>query len=435
MRRAAPAETGTRLRQWGGEALLVATGQVLAALGSLVGVRLLTQTLDPQRYGELALGMAAVAFLQNVLVQPSFEAALRFLAPAREAGQVGPYLAAVRALARRVLLLLASLALLATAILMGLGHERWLGMLAGVVAFTSLSVGSSALNGVQSAARLRAVVAWHEGLGQWLRFLLAALAAVALGRSSSWAMAGYALAAALVLASQASFLRAHASLGPAWREHVTAAALGQWTARLGEYAWPFAAWGVFAGLHAMSGRWALQLFADTRTVARYAVLQQLGYYPVILAWGMVVQLLAPVIFGRAGSGLDAARTVRGRRLCWALIVGTAAVTLAGTAVAAVLHRHVFALAAAPAYRDVSWLLPATVLGAGLFACAQTAAFLFMVEARTRELLPTKISTMLVGTGLNGLGCALFGLEGVVYAGVAYASLYLVVILNASRGRD
>jgi O-antigen/teichoic acid export membrane protein len=230
-------------------------------------------------------------------------------------------------------------------------------------------------------------------------------------------------------------LRSHSSLGPAWRQRAAAAALRQWTVRLRDYAWPFAVWGVFAGLYAMSGRWALQLFADTRTVARYAVLQQLGYYPVILAWGMVVQLLAPVIFGRAGTGLDVARTMRGRRLCWTMIIGTAAVTVVGTAVAAILHRQLFALAAAPAYRDVSWLLPATVLGAGLFACAQTAAFLFMVEARTRELLPIKIWPTLLGTGLNGLGGGLLGVEGVVYGGVAYSSVYLALVLYTSRRRD
>jgi O-antigen/teichoic acid export membrane protein len=434
MSQAASAAGVSRLRRWGGETVVVAAGQALAALGSLVGVRLLTQALDPQRYGELALGMATVTFLQNVLVQPLFEAALRFLAPASEAGELAAYLAAIRLLARRVLLLLAGIAVSATAVLGTLGYGRWLGMLAGITAFTAFLLASTTLNGIQSAARQRAVVAWHEGGGQWLRFLLAALAVVILGQSSTWAMLGYASAAGLVLASQVSFLRSHASLGPAWRAGAASAALGQWTARLREYAWPFAAWGVFAGLHAMSGRWTLQLFAQTRAVAGYAVLQQLGYYPLVLAWGMVAQLLTPVIFGRAGTGLDAARTQRGRRLCWTLIAGTAVVTLAGTTVAALLHRQLFALVA-PVYREVSWLLPATVLGAGLLACAQTASFLFMVEARTRELLPAKIGTSLLGAGLNALGSRLLGVEGVVYAGVAYSAVYLAVVLKASRRRD
>jgi O-antigen/teichoic acid export membrane protein len=421
-----------RLRAgWGGEALWVAVGQGMGALGSLVGVRLLTQNLDPGPYGELALAMAAVALSVQTFVQPFHESALRFLGSAREAGQTGAYLRSIASLTGRVLALLAVLAAVVAA-LWGIGGAGRLGLLLGVCAVVLFSVVNGALNGIQSAARHRMIVAWHDGIGQWLRFLLATLAVITFGATSDWAMAGYALASALVLTSQAWLFWRNPFFAEAWRSRPDAAQRHEWERRMKEYAWPFAAWGLFAGLQSISGRWALELFADTHDVGLYAVLIQLGYYPVILAYGMATALVAPVLFSGVGSGADAARTTRGRRLCWAMILGAVVMTFLGAGLAALLHGWVFALFAAPAYRGVSWLLPAMVLGSGLFACGHTASFLFLIESRPRELMPVKVWTAVLGIALSALGAARGGIPGVVYGGLAFSLVYFLSVLYGAR---
>src|SRR5207253_721230 len=75
-----------------GETLSVFCGQALSALGTLFGVYLLTNILPPEVYGEIALGITAFAFLQQLLIGPLFNSFLRFHAPATENHQYQAFL-------------------------------------------------------------------------------------------------------------------------------------------------------------------------------------------------------------------------------------------------------------------------------------------------------------------------------------------------------
>src|SRR5439155_3749765 len=125
--------------------------------------------------------------------------------------------------------------------------------------YSWLSGYSSAMDGVQNAARQRAIVAWHQGIGQWLRFLLALAMIGALGAFSRAAMLGYAVASALVLVSQTFlFRRRILALSPATNAGPTGP-VESWTRQMRAYAWPFALWGVFTWAQMASDRWALQV--------------------------------------------------------------------------------------------------------------------------------------------------------------------------------
>src|SRR2546430_11136457 len=81
-----------RAKRLAKEFFWVGAGQVAAIIGGLAGIRLLTQSLSPASYGELALGMTAAALTQQVVLGPAAGAILRFFAPATEAKQLGDYL-------------------------------------------------------------------------------------------------------------------------------------------------------------------------------------------------------------------------------------------------------------------------------------------------------------------------------------------------------
>ena len=196
-----------RTQRLGREFLWVGLGQTLTALGALVGVRLLTGLMSPAAYGELALGLTAVALVTQFLTGPLSNAAARFFAPAHEAGEFSAYTAAFRGLLTRaggLVLLLAGAVSLALRLI---GQSALFGLVLLALIFAVLSGLSAVLSSVQNAARQRAVVAWHQMLATWGRFLIAAGLIVWLGDQSVWAMAGFALASALVLASQFIFFR------------------------------------------------------------------------------------------------------------------------------------------------------------------------------------------------------------------------------------
>ena len=85
-----------RFRRLFKEGIWIALGQVMAMLGLLVGVRLLTELLDPAAYGELALGMTLAILANQIIFGPLGGGVARFYAPAVEQGDLGSYLSAVR---------------------------------------------------------------------------------------------------------------------------------------------------------------------------------------------------------------------------------------------------------------------------------------------------------------------------------------------------
>lgn len=414
-----------RLRKAASELVWIAAGQGAAVFGALFGVRLLTGVLPPALYGELALGLTVATLAQQTLLSPLTGAALRFFAAAEAKGERIAFVRALgRLMAQATAILGVGTGLLVT-ILTLTGHSAWSPLAALALAFALLSGFCSALDGLQNAARRRRVVAWHDGIAPWLRFLTAVALIRVLGPASWVAMLGYAAATAFVLASQSTFFafmvrRRGAETIPAAPPDVP-----KWTERIRTYAWPFVTWGVFSWAQLAADRWALETFATTREVGLYAVLYQLGYVPMSLASGLLTQLVAPVLFARAGDGWDAERVQGARLLNRRLVLAVAALSGLATAGAFLLHEPVFRLLADVSYREVSSSLPWMVLSGGLFAAGQTSVLSVLSGSSARALIAPKIVTAVIGVGLAFLGAAQAGLPGVVFGGLATSLIYCV----------
>jgi O-antigen/teichoic acid export membrane protein len=389
-----------------------------------VGVRLLTNVLPPEGYGELALGLTAATLAQQTLLSPLSGASLRFFAAAAERGRQAAFFRAIGGLMARATAVLGAGAALLVVLLAATGRSAWAALAALALLFALMSGYCSALDGLQNAARHRRIVAWHDGIAPWLRFFTAVALVRIFGPTSWVAMLGYAAATALVLASQTAFFvfqvrGRSAAAAPAALE------VREWTERIREYAWPFAAWGIFSWAQLAADRWALEAFATTREVGLYAVLYQLGYFPMSLVAGLLTQLVAPVLFERAGDGSDAARVQSARLLNRRLVFVVVSLAGLATALAFLLHEPVFRLLADARYREVSPLLPWMVLSGGLFAAGQTGVLSVLTGSSVRALIAPKIVTAVVGVGLAFAGAARGRLPGVVFAGLAASFLYFV----------
>ncbi len=420
-----------RIRRLSREFAWIGLGQAAAVIGTLWGVRLLTGLLAPETYGQLALGMTIATLVNQVVLGPLSCGATRFFAPSQEAGSLQGCLTAVRTLAVQAtgLIVLAALALCLA--LLFLGQSAWVGLVLAAVFFALLSGYNAILSGMQNAARQRAVVALHQGLASWGRFLLAAGMIVWLGAGSAAAMLGYALAVLVVVASQAWFFRRTVSLSGDGC-HTAQADPGPWRARILSYIWPLAVWGIPGWAQLASGRWALQTFASTEDVGLYAVVYQLGYYPVTLVTGLVVQLVAPVFFQRAGDASEPTRVRHVHRLNSRLV--TAALVLTGLAVllAFGLHRAVFRWLVASEYHTVSWLLPWMVLAGGVFASGELAAVSLLSGTQTHSLLAPKVTAAAMGVLLSLFGAVRWGIPGVVAASAVASTIYLLWLLLLVR---
>jgi len=423
--------TSSRFRRLSREFIWIGLGQAAAVLGALVGVRVLTAILPPEAYGRLALGMTVAAFVNQTVLGPLSGAATRFFAPACEAGMLGGYFAAVKSLLVRAT---GAIVLVAFVLCLGLaatGQSQWIALSLAALCFALLSGYNGVLNGMQNAARQRAVVALHQALVSWGRFALAAGFVIWLGASSTMAMLGYALAILIVLASQGCFFRRTLSTRMDARES-TLTCERRWRADLFGYAWPFSVWGLPAWAQLASDRWALQGFASISDVGRYVTLYQLGYYPITIATNLMVQVITPVFFQRAGDASDTSRLHHVFRLNRKVIIVALVLTGGASLLAFALHNVIFRLLVAPQYRTVSWMLPGVVLAGGLFASGQIAVVSLLSQAQTRKLILPKVGTAICGVLLNMIGAALYGMPGVVAAMIVAGAVYLIWILCLSR---
>jgi O-antigen/teichoic acid export membrane protein len=424
----------SRFRRLSREFLWIGLGQTAAVLGAVLGIRVLTSVLSQEAYGQLALGMTAATFINLTVFGPLANGATRFFAAAREADRLHSYLSAVKNLVLHAtgIVLLMAMALWIALVLTG--QSEWVGLALAAVFFGLLSGYNSALNGMQNAARQRPIVALHQGLASWGRFLLALSMVLWFGPSSTVAMLGYGLAILLVVASQGWFFRRTVS-GQTDGADSDPYDPRQWRADLLRYAWPFAVWGVPAWAHFVSDRWALQVFCSTQDVALYAALFQLGYYPVTVATALITQLLAPVYFERAGDGRDEHRIRGVYSLNWHLTLVIIALTLLMAVVAACFHGVIFAALVPADYRSVSWLLPGLVLSGGLFAAGQVVSLSLHVGVQTYRLVAPQVAVAISGAAINLIAAMLFGVRGVVGAGILISTAYVIwVVLLAVAHR-
>lgn len=410
----------TRVLRLSRELAWVILGNCIALIGSIAAVRVLTELLSPQEYGEMALALTVATLGHQVALGPTSNAVARFYAPAAEAGSLSSYAAA----ARRLMLtstgatLLLHLAVVIA--LLALDLSTWLALAITTFAFSIFVGWNAAVSGLQNAARKRIVVALHQGAEPWVRLALAALFILWLGPSSEVCMAAFALGALLVLASQLAFARSTLPHRDAPSDDAAS-----WLTKLRAYSWPFVAWGVFAWCQQSSDRWALEAYVSTHELGLYAALFQIGYYPLSVATSFAMQFIGPILYARAGDASDPLRNARVRKISWTLI----GVNLAGTALlfgaALAWHEQIFAVVAAPGYAAISYLLPWVLLAGGIFAAGQIVALKLMSQLKTGAMAAVKVTTAAGGVALNFAGAYFYGVDGVVAAGLIFSIAYFV----------
>lgn len=396
----------------------IVVGQIAAVLGALVLVRVLTESLEPAQYGQLALGLT-VAGLVNQVVMGGVTAGIgRFYAIAAEKNDLPGYLHASRRLMGYATSAVVAIALALMAGLLWLGYSQWMGLAAAALVLSVLSGYNASLSGIQNAARQRAIVAFHGGLDAWLKILLAVGVMLWLGSSSTAVVMGYALSSLLVTGSQFFFLR---RLIRPQGEKPRASA--NWGRQIWAYSWPFSVFGIFTWMQQISDRWALQTFASGYEVGLYAVVFQLGYVPIGLATGMAMSFLGPILYQRSGSAADHTRNISVHRIAWRITFVGLFVTALAFFFTFLLHEWIFHLLVAAKYHAVSYLLPWMVLAGGIFAAGQMLALKLMSEMKSAAMTAAKIVTAILGVGLNIYGATQFGLKGVVAALVVFSGIY------------
>jgi O-antigen/teichoic acid export membrane protein len=408
-----------RFRRLSAEFIWVFVGQVASFIGAIVLVSVLTAHLVPSQYGQLALGLTAASFVNQVVMGGLAVGAGRYYAIAAEKQSLSGYLRATARLLGTASVAILLIGILLTAVLNWTAHSEWIGLVAAALLFATFSGVNNAINNIQNAARQRAAVAFHAGLEPWLRMVFAIGVIHWIGISNAAIVAGYACASLLITMSQVRILRST----HVWRQS-SALERDHWTPQIWAYSAPFASWGVFTWMQSVSDRWALQAFSSASDVGQYAVLIQFGAAPVAQVTNMVVSFLGPILYQRAGDANDHARTNTVHHLSWKMAKLSLAIALASFAIALATHEWLFAIIVSIEYRSSSPLFPWVVLAGGLYATGQILALKLLSDMKPAAMTSAKIVTAGVGIALSIIGACVSGLTGVVIATLVFSSVYL-----------
>lgn len=410
----------SRLRRLASEGSWILIGQIATVLGSLALVRVLTEHLDPVQYGELTLGLTIVGLVNQIITGGLSVGIGRFYSVAVERDDLTGYISGSRSVLKNGTTVVTCLGFCLLVGLYCFGYSQWMGLVAAALVLSLFSGYNNALNSIQSAARQRAIVAFHCGADAWLKIALAVAVMLWLGKSSTAVVIGFACSSFLITLSQFLFLRKMIPLNKS-----IAPDSHYWQWQIWKYSLPFCTFGLFTWMQQASDRWALSFFSTDVEVGQYAVLFQLGYAPITVATGALASFLLPIFYRRAGDATDQSRNMNVHRLAWRSTQLSLVATVLAVLFAFALHKSLFAILVSPKYQSVSYLFPWMLLAGGLFAAGQMLSLKLMSEIKLSKLTTIKISTALLGVLCNAVGAAYMGISGVVTGLVVFCVIYFV----------
>lgn len=409
-----------RLRPLTGELLWVFLGHLVAFLGGLLGIKLLTNQLGAVAYGHLALGLSIAGFLTTFLHNPLSNAAARFYAPYRDSGCASVYFRAFKDIHKDLLGVLAPLVVVASLLVWWFKDALWGRLLFYGLVFGMISGIGVSLLSWQNAARDRKSATIAQIGDVWLRIVFAVIAVFMFGTGTA-ALVGYCFGSILVLLWQyTAFLREKGrvcSLELPPQEPQILQAKSEFI----KFSAHFAGYALFTVVTLYSDRWILQTVAGAATVGVYAALFQIASSPVNLLFAVINQFMVPVIYERAGGMETREQRFETRQIILRTVLIALLCSTAGTLLTAMLAHPVAALLTTSEFAKMSDILWKLVLGLSLWQVGQLMAL--------EGICANQPGVYLLPKGLHALVlvvCGYYLVDEIGVSGMAFAIIIAAV---------
>ena len=407
----------------------MASGQLLAALGGLLGLKVMTENLSPQDFGQFALLLTVATLTSQVIFGGVNLAASRLVVSAAEVSDLISYQQALFRVAMRAMVLLMGvfIALLAASIFFGLAISIQAVFLSMV--FSVASSANSVFTGVLISTGQQKSASKYQVLEVWIRVLVLDIVFRSTHGGLEGAIAVYAFAAVVVSLYQRKTYRQMIERGTAG-----ARVAEDWAPQMQRIAALYMPGAFVVWVQQASDRWALELFQDSAAVGAYAVLYQLGFSSMVLIFGVGIRVIQPFVYSDATAAGWRSRSSNGQRYSRNLIFVGCAIGSVSFLAASLFHDQLFGILVGPQYNGFSYLLPWVVVAAIVFGLSEVLALALQGRLLVRRLAAVKVSVGFAGVLLSFFGAWVSGLQGVVAAFMVYNLLNLLALAVAYRAR-
>lgn len=417
----------TRLFNKSHEILWIAFGQIMVAVGGLVGIKLLTRYLSPHEYGELGIGMAVVALVNQIVFWPLSSGATRYYSVSQASTDSGAYLNSIGRLlmyAVTFVIFLLCLSLLFVNLLKL--RTDWL-YIAAIAFYAAASGCASIYAGILNASQARRALAVSQSLETWGRFLFATLLLIIIEKTSSIAIFAFAIISTTTLFWQ--YWRVNKNTANVDSQPIK---IVEWKSIILKYATPFAVIGLFTGIGTASDRMVLNHYTSSNEVGLYVVLYQLGFYPMVMILAVMAQYFEPIIYRKAEQDCNSKNPSSSNAMINTMVLGSITLTATATLTAYLGCEIIFTIFTDKSYHSAAIYLPIVVASGGLLATGNALAIKIQASKLSSRLLFPKVAMSICAVLFNIVGANIDGLRGVVLAGLASSIVYLALTYIATK---
>jgi len=391
----------------------VILGQVIAALGTLVGVRLLTEVLSREQFGLFVLSVGVVYLVQGMFCTPVLQAYLRFFPDFRAKDATRTLTATARRIVFRRMALLLVVGLAA-----GLVARTFFALsVAGIVLlnlYLAFEMWRSYETNIFNAARKQRDFALLTGFDAWLKPLLA-VALVSATQTGVEAVLGGFVSGSILMVALALFIRKRSE------DHAPAEPPDENVARsIRHFSRPLVPLSLVSWCTGNVDRYAIGMILGAGAAGPYAAAYGLVSRPFLMAGQIVEQILRQIYYE--------ANTQGDRRLAdktfgiWLASVGL--VGLLGFLAILWLGDWIARLFLGAEFRDSVVVMPWIAAAYGLWSITQAAERRFYALYQTHRVLIIEGAGLLVMVSLLPLLLPSMGIRGAAIALLASAAVQL-----------
>jgi O-antigen/teichoic acid export membrane protein len=298
----------------------VVFGQALAFLGGFAAIKILTNVMGPEGYGQLALGITIAGLINMFVYGPLGQVVLRFFSTYRERGELDVYFHVLKKTHVVSGLILAGGVAIASAPVFWWFGADWV-VLVVLASFFGIVTGFySSFLFLQGTLRQRKMVALHQAAEAWLRPALGVAAFYVFSRGAPPAFLGFIVGTLMVVLSQWVISLRSGIISRHWSAPIPEkVARHKATKEFLAYAGPLSKLAVFSAISIYADRWVLQGMFGENQVGIYVALYQIANAPIALLFNSVTRFMEPIIFARAGTMTSTMQAVTANRLLYKVI--------------------------------------------------------------------------------------------------------------------
>ncbi|NWF72392.1 MAG: lipopolysaccharide biosynthesis protein [Nitrospirae bacterium] len=412
-----------KIGDWARSDLLpVGVSQIVAALGQIIGVRLLTEVLTPAVFGEIALILGVSTLVTSIVVHPTMQALLRYHAEYAHLGSSSPVeRTAVQAILKNVWFALpVSIPLGILAVAAG-----WISIPVALLLLVLMAADGMQMvrTTIMNASRQHHRYGAWQIAESWGRPLLAYAATSWLGIHPEIVLSSF----IAVTVGIYGVMRYTAGPAPGGT-HVCHVDEGNLLRTFQSYARPLTPLGLLGWLSGMADRYMIGGLLSVQSVGMYAAVYGLASRPILMLSSIAETSIRPVYYSAVmRKDLQESRKH--------LVLWFAIVFCSGTALCvlfSLFHHELAKLLLGPAFREASYLMPWIAGGYVLFALYHIAVRVCLAHDAPHLVTATEAGRAVLALAIGFLFIKMYGLYGAAIAVPIYCGVQLLASVYLAR---